>query len=62
VAVGIQHTKEESLKPVGISGFFLELLADLFAFLLLAKIKVRLRPAVGGDARPYQWDYRRDEP
>ena len=27
VVVGMQHKKEESLKPVGVLGFFLELLA-----------------------------------
>ena len=46
--------KEESLKPVGVLGFFLELLADLFAFLPMAKIKDRLRQAVAGDARPHR--------
>jgi len=50
----IQYKKEESLEPVGVPGFFLELLARfvcIFA-LLRAKIAVRLRPAVAGGARP----------
>ena len=46
--------KEESLKFVGIPGFFMELLARFVCIRAreCARIKVRLRRAVAGGARP----------
>ena len=45
VVVGIQHTKEESLKSVGISGFLMELLARF-------ELATSSLPRIGGQQPP----------